>query len=178
VYKLIYKYQPFQGYTLMANRFLHNPGLTVHSWITTFAITSGRQSNVTMARGWPFLGGMLIVTTVTYLNMTTITAIVSDIQSSLVRERRKLDNARHSHAVPDSPETPKADGSVKLSTSTRVADRIRKIWNEDIERSVRRMQNTDWERMGRAVEAHVKRARERMASSFERLGEDSKKKSA
>jgi hypothetical protein len=131
-----------------------------------------------MARGWPFLGGMLIVTTVTYLNMSTITAIVSDIQSSLIRERRKLDNARHSQAGPDSLETPKIDSIVKSPTSTRVSDRIKKIWNEDIERSVRRMQNTDWERMGRAVEAHVKRARERMASSFERLGEDSKKKSA
>jgi hypothetical protein len=135
-----------------------------------------------MARGWSFVGGLMIVTTITYLNMTTITAIAKDIQASLVRERKKLDDARNAQAqasgTTDSSQQPAKVGDIKWATTTRVAERIKKMWNEDIERSVRRMQNTDWERMGRSLESHLKRARERMATSLERMGEDSKKKSA
>jgi hypothetical protein len=139
-----------------------------------------------MARGWSFVGGLMIVTTITYLNMTTITIIAKDIQTSLIRERKKLDDARNNSAQSSSSATtatsstqdpPKLGDIITWPTTTRVADRMKKIWNEDIERSVRRMQNTDWERMGRAVEGHMKRARERMATSFERMGEDSKKNS-
>ena len=139
-----------------------------------------------MARGWSFVGGLMIVTTITYLNMTTITVIAKDIQTSLIRERKKLDDARNNSIQSSSSTTattstpqqpPKLGDIIKWSTTTRVADRIKKMWNEDIERSVRRMQNTDWERMGRAVEGHMKRARERIATSFERMGEDSKKNS-
>jgi Altered inheritance of mitochondria 5 len=128
-----------------------------------------------MARGWPFVGGLMIVTTVTYINMTAITAIAKDIQTSLLREKRKLDEARNPQASTDSP--PPSAGLLKWPSSTRVTDRIKKMWNEDIERSVRRMQKTDWERMEKEVEAHMKRARERMSTSFERMGQDSKKNS-
>jgi hypothetical protein len=124
-----------------------------------------------MARGWSFVGGLMVVTTITYLNLTTITVIAKDIQSALIRERKKLDDAAKK------PQSPRMADIVKWPTPTRVADRVKKMWNEDIEKSVRRMQTTDWERMGRAVEAHMKRAKERMAVSFERMGEDSKKKS-
>jgi Altered inheritance of mitochondria 5 len=141
-----------------------------------------------MGRVWSFVGGLMFVTTITYLNMTTITIIAKDIQTSLIRERKKLDDARNNSTQSTSStatttttasaqQPPKLGDIIKWPTTTRVADRMKKIWNEDIERSVRRMQNTDWERMGRAVEGHMKRARERMASSFERMGEDSKKNS-
>ena len=122
----------------------------------------------------------MVVTTITYLNMTTITVVAKDIKTSLIRERKRLDDARHSpqQTSTDSPQPPpKVGDMVKWPTPTRIADRVKKMWNEDIERSVRRMQNTDWERMGRTLEAHVKRARERIAASFERIGDDSKKKS-
>jgi len=135
-----------------------------------------------MGRGWSFVGGLMIVTTITYLNMSTITIIAKDIQTSLIRERKKLDDARNasqstSSTTSASAQPPKLGDMVKWPTTTRVADRIKKMWNEDIERSVRRLQNTDWDRMGRTVEGHIKRARERISNSFERLGEDSKKNS-
>jgi len=131
-----------------------------------------------MARGWPFVGGLLIVTAITYLNLNTINAAAKDIQVSLARERKKLEAARNAQSAAEEPKKrQKASDVFKWSTVTRVGDRIKKIWNEDIERSVRRMQNTDWERMGKALEVHLKRAQERMVTSFERLGEDSKKSS-
>jgi len=142
-----------------------------------------KQPTPAMAKGWPFIGGLLIVTTITYLNMTTITVIAKDFQTKLLKERRRLENARNSQTS-GSTDTPVTNPStnvgslVKWPSSTRVSDRVKKMWNNDIERSVRRLQNTDWERMGRNVEQHVKRARERIATSFERMGEDSKKKSA
>src|SRR5947207_2103612 len=140
-----------------------------------------------MARGWSFVGGLMIVTTITYINMNTITIIAKDIQTTLIRERKKLDDARNNSSSSSTTATtttaspqqlpPKLGDIIKWPTTTRVSDRMKKMWNEDIERSVRRMQNTDWERMGRAVEAHMKRARERMATSFKRMGGDSKKNS-
>lgn len=133
------------------------------------------QSSWIMTRGWSFVGGLMVVTTITYLNLTTITVIAKDIQSALIRERKKLDDA--AKKTQSSPQSPRMVDMVKWPTPTRVADRVKKMWNQDIEKSVRRMQTTDWERMGRAVEAHMKRAKERMAVSFERMGEDSKKKS-
>jgi hypothetical protein len=123
----------------------------------------------------------MIVTTITYLNMTTISVIAKDIQSSLVKERKKLDDARTSAAATTqaSPSTegsrPRVKDMISWPTTTRVADRIKKMWNEDIEKSVRRLQETDWEKVGGAVQDHMKRARQRMVTSFERMGEDSKK---
>ena len=127
----------------------------------------------------------MVVTTITYLNMTTITVIAKDIQASLIRERKKLDDARNAHqsSLPSAtttttgPTPKKLADIIKWPTSTSVGDRIKKMWNEDIERSVKRMQNTDWEKVGRAVEGHVERARKRIYSSFDRMGEDSKKDS-
>ena len=131
-----------------------------------------------MARGWPFVGGLLIVTTVTYLNMNTITAIAKDIQSSLIKERKKLEEARAGASPsPESSDTDKGRDHIRFRT-TRVSERIKKMWNQDIERSVRRLQNTDWERMVKSVEARVKRARERMLTSFERMGGDESKKNS
>lgn len=118
----------------------------------------------------------MIVTTITYLNMTTITVVAKDIQTSLQRERKKLDEARTTTtSTPESSRQPRVGDMIKWSATTKVADRIKKMWNEDIEKSVRRLQNTDWEKVGKAVEGHMKRARERMATSFDRMGEDSKK---
>ena len=110
--------------------------------------------------------------------MSTITVIVKDIQASLLHERKKLDDARNiSTATADSPQPAQVGNLFKYPTPARFGDRVKKIWNEDIERSIRRIQNKDWERMGRTLEGHVKRARERMISSFERMGEDAKKNS-
>ena len=142
-----------------------------------------KQTTPAMAKGWPFIGGLLIVTTITYLNITTITVVAKDIQTKLLQERRRLENARNSQ-ISGSSDTSTTNPSTsvgslaKWPSPTRVTDRVKKMWNDDIERSVRRLQKTDWERMGRNVGQHVKRARERMATSFERMGEDSKKKSA
>jgi Altered inheritance of mitochondria 5 len=118
--------------------------------------------------------------------MNSIQVIAKDIRTSLLRERRKLDDARNSsQAVSASATTTdsakpatRLGGIAKWPTSTRVTDRIKKMWNEDIERSVRRMQTTDWERMGKAVESHMKRARERMITSLGRIGDDSSKKNS
>ena len=131
-----------------------------------------------MARGWGFVGGLMIVTTITYMNLTTIGVVAKNIQASLIREQKKLENARNAQTSGE-PSQPTIAASIKWASPGRVADRIKKIWNEDIERSARRIQNTDWERMGQAVESHMKRARERMASSWERMGSgDSKKDSS
>lgn len=135
-----------------------------------------------MARGWSFVGGLMIVTTITYLNLTTISVIAKDIQSSLIKEREKLDKARASSTATKS--SRQRSGQVKPArlqdvirwpTTKRIADRIKKMWNRDIEKSVRRIQKTDWEKVGSAVQGHMKRARERMVTSFERMGEGSKK---
>jgi len=108
--------------------------------------------------------------------MTTITVIAKDIQTSLLKERKKLEEARTSTQTPTSESrTPRMAEVLSWPTTTRVADRIKRIWNEDIEKSVRRLQKTDWEKVGSAVQSHMKRARERMATSLERMGEDSKK---
>jgi hypothetical protein len=135
-----------------------------------------------MARISPFIGGLLIVTTITYLNYTTVLVVAKDIQAALLREQKKLDEAasaarqRHTDvaAARANGDTKTVGDSVKWPTA-RIADRAKKIWNEDIEKSVRRMQDTDWVGMGRAVEGHVKKARERMITSFEKISEDSKK---
>jgi hypothetical protein len=135
-----------------------------------------------MARISPFIGGLLIVTTITYLNYTTVLVVAKDIQAALLREQKKLDEAasaarqRHTDvaATRANGDTKTVGDSVKWPTA-RIADRAKKIWNEDIEKSVRRMQDTDWVGMGRAVEGHVKKARERMITSFEKISEDSKK---
>lgn len=141
-----------------------------------------------MGRGWSFVGGLMIVSTITYLNMTTITVIAKDIQTSLIRERKKLDDARNQSLSPTPSETtasastPMSNGPggvFKWPSNAKVADRIKKMWNEDIERGIRRIQNTDWERMERNVGGHIKRARERISKSFDRMGQqqDSKKNS-
>lgn len=133
------------------------------------------------SRGWSFVGGLLIVSTITYLNISTITLLSENIQSSLSRESKKLDAAknRSQQASPDTTvgHVPRVGDIVKWPTTTRVADRIKKMWNEDIEKGIRQVQKTDWERMGREFREHMKRARERVATSFERMGEDSTKKS-
>lgn len=135
-----------------------------------------------MARFSPFIGGLLIVTTITYLNFRTVLVVAKDIQATLLRERKKLDEAanaarqRHTDvaAARANGDTKTVGDSVTWPTA-KIADRAKKIWNEDIEKSVRRMQDTDWVGMGRAVEGHVKKARERMITSFEKISEDSKK---
>jgi|SRR5579859_5263263 len=134
-------------------------------------------------RGWSFLGGLLIVSTITYLNITTITILSKDIQTSLSRESKKLEEAAKAKSTSGTAASA-ADGQVvrvgdivKWPTTTRVADRIKKMWNEDIEKGIRQVQNTDWERMGRGFKEHMMRAKERMATSFERMGEETKKKS-
>ena len=121
------------------------------------------------------------MSTITYLNITTITILSNDIQTSLSRESKKLEAAKAKSNQPPVAE----DGQVvrvgdilKWPTTTRVADRIKKMWNEDIEKGIRQVQNTDWERMGRGFKEHMGRAKERMATSFERMGEETKKKSA
>jgi hypothetical protein len=122
-----------------------------------------------MARGWSFIGGLLIVTTVTYLNMSQIKAAAQQFRTLLAEERRKLENARND-STPTT--TGKADVA-SMARTTRVVERIKKIWNEDIEHSVRRIQNTDWEATARAVQTSATHAVERLR----RIGEDSKKKS-
>lgn len=138
-------------------------------------------------RGWSFLGGLLIVSTITYLNITTITILSKDIQTSLSREAKKLEAAKDKPQSSSSSTSPgtaaAADGVVRVGdivkwpTTTSVADRIKKMWNEDIEKGIRQVQNTDWERMGRGFKEHMIRAKERMATSLERMGEETKKKS-
>src|SRR5579859_2504444 len=140
-------------------------------------------------RSWSFLGGLLIVSTITYLNISTIQILAKDMQASLERESRKLQAAKSasktsatSGTKTDSDAergsvTPRIGDLVKWPTTTRVADRIKKMWNEDIEKGIRQVQKTDWERMGRGFKEHMMRAKERMATSFERMGEETKKKS-
>jgi hypothetical protein len=144
-------------------------------------------------RGWSFLGGVLIVSTVTYLNMSTIQILAKDMQDTLNRESRKLQAARSgsksastSTSQPGTKRGSPLEGNVRVrrvedvvtwSTTGRVADRIKKMWNEDIEKSIRKVQKTDWERMGRGFGEHVKRAKERIVGTFERMGEEGGKKS-
>jgi hypothetical protein len=141
------------------------------------------ESNEISTRGWSFLGGLLIVSTVTYINIQSITIVAKDMQSTLSRESKKLQSASKPTAstttdkFPTDEETLKMGDTVKWFTTTRVVDRIKKMWNEDIEKGIRQVQNTDWERMSRGFGEHMKRAQERMATSFARnIGEDTKKK--
>jgi hypothetical protein len=117
----------------------------------------------------------MIVTSVTYLNMTAIKAIARDMGMSLERERRKLEAARNLNQTSSDTPVP----APKRPLDVRVSERMKKMWNSDIESTVRRMQKTDWERMGRSVGNHIIQAKERIAGSFERIAEeDGKKKSA
>jgi hypothetical protein len=133
-------------------------------------------------RGWSFVGGLMIVTTITYLNMTQITSVAHAMRETLIVERKRLDaaRARSRTASGDTSTVPSAQTPPSIWPSpSRVADRVKKMWNEDIDKSVRRMQNTDWERMGRQAAEQLGRARERMASALEnRFQGDSTKKSA
>jgi hypothetical protein len=129
-----------------------------------------------MAKGWPIIGGLMIVTTVTYLNITAIKAIARDVRVSLERERKKLEAARNMNksTSPDQPAPP-----VKRSYEERFSGRVKKMWNMDVEATVRRIQKADWERMGKVAGTQMKQAKDRVITSLERLqGEDSKKKSA
>jgi Altered inheritance of mitochondria 5 len=142
--------------------------------------------DIKMARISPFIGGLLIVTTITYLNFTTVIVVAKDIQAALLREQKKLDEAATAarqrntdraaaRAADRANGDSKTVGDLVKWPTARIADRAKKIWNEDIEKSVRRMQDTDWVGMGRAVEGHVKKARERMITSFEKISDNSKK---
>jgi hypothetical protein len=128
-----------------------------------------------MAKGWPIIGGLMIVTTVTYLNLTAIKAIARDMRISLESERKKLEAARNLNRTLSDKPVP----APKRPIEERISDRMKKMWNSDIESTVRRMQKMDWERMGRSVGSHIVQAKERIAGSLERIAEeDAKKKSA
>lgn len=118
----------------------------------------------------------MIVTTVTYLNMTAIKAVGRDMRLSLERERKRLVAARNWNKPLPSDESPKQPPK---NWDERLSNRIKKVWNLDVEATVRRIQNTDWERMVKAARAQMTQATDRVAKSVGRLHEeDSKKKSA
>jgi hypothetical protein len=121
-----------------------------------------------MSRTWAFVGGLLIVSAVTYINISTIKVVTNDIQSSLVRQRKRLEAARNASAqrqgLPSDPE-PKKGFSVFIPSANTIADRIKKTWNEDIERTVRKVQDTNWEKVVIASVERFNRLRQRIAES-------------
>ena len=69
-------------------------------------------------------------------------------------------------------------GQPEISIQSRLSDRVTKMWNEDMGRTVQRMKNTEWERMGRVVGGRLMQAKQRMAGSIERMRDSSKKESS
>jgi hypothetical protein len=126
-----------------------------------------------MSRGWPFLGGILIATSLIFMNLTNITTLSSDLRDSLLQQRKKLDEIRS--ATPNE-QRPAVDApAAGAGMSSRVGERVKKMWNQDVEKGVRRLQRTDWARVGRTLGEQVKRATERIGTSMGRISEDSKK---
>ena len=126
-----------------------------------------------MARTWAFIGGLLVVSTVTYMNISTIKVVTNDVQRSLIRQRKKLEAARNANN-PQSPEIPepKKGFAVFVPSANTIVTRIKKTWNEDIERTVRKVQDTNWERMATVTVERFNRLRRRITES----GVDSKEK--
>jgi len=106
-----------------------------------------------MARSWAFIGGVLIVSTVTYINMSTIKLITHDVRTRLETQRKRLEETRNAHNTQsggsgaESEQTSKGLGAIKFPTPTSISTRIKKTWNEDVDRTVRKMQNTNWEKV-------------------------------
>jgi hypothetical protein len=82
------------------------------------------------------------------------------------------------HRMLEAARNRQATGQPEISIQSRLSDRVKKMWNEDMGRTVQRMKNTEWERMGRVVGGRMVEAKERMAGSIERMRDSSKKESS
>lgn len=126
-----------------------------------------------MARTWAFVGGLLIASTITYMNMSTIQLVTNDFQRKLLRQRKKLEAARNANNPnPSSATEPKKGFGGFVPSADTIVTRIKKTWNEDIERTVRKVQETNWERVVSVNTERFNRLRRRITES----GVDSKEK--
>jgi hypothetical protein len=94
--------------------------------------------------------------------------LARDSKRFLEWRRRMLEGARNGQAP----------GQPEISIESRLSDRVKKMWNEDMGQTVQRMKNTEWERMGRVVGGRMMQAKQRMAGSIERMRDSSKKESS
>jgi hypothetical protein len=94
--------------------------------------------------------------------------LTRDSKRFLEWRRRMLEAARNGQAA----------GQPEISIQSRLSDRVKKMWNEDMRQTVQRMKNTEWERMGRVVGGRMIQAKQRMAGSIERMRDSSKKESS
>jgi Altered inheritance of mitochondria 5 len=120
-----------------------------------------------MSRTWAFVGGLLIVSTVTYINMSTIKVVTYDVRKKLERQQKRLADARNANNPQSSgtgaeDEEPKKGISLKFPTPTTISTRIKKTWNEDVERTVRKVQNTNWEKVAGKAGERLDRFRRRI----------------
>jgi hypothetical protein len=105
-----------------------------------------------MARTWAFVGGLLVVSTITYINMSSIKHLTNDFRKKLERQDKRLAQARNAN----NPQTPGTEGEqaskgfrdfIKFPTPTTMSTRIKKTWNEDVDKTVRKVQNTNWKKL-------------------------------
>ena|SRR5271163_3868354 len=117
------------------------------------------------SRVWPFVGGALGVAAITYVSYRQIRVASSDAVEKMrdMKRQRELDKGTALEKMGNGSQIQISKAMIRLS------DRMKKAWNEDIEKSVRRVQNTDWLRMSQDMGKNLKRAQERVSASVQRM---------
>jgi hypothetical protein len=131
-----------------------------------------------MARSWAFVGGLLVVSTITYINMTSITLLTHDVRKKLERQQKRLAQARNANTQTPGTGTEGEQakkGLIKIPTPTSISTRIKKTWNEDVDRTVRKVQNTNWQKVLGNVKDRLARYRRKV---FEEGVDSEEKKSS
>jgi hypothetical protein len=127
-----------------------------------------------MSRTWSILGGLLFTSSILYLHHSETSQLYASIRTTLYRQRRKLEDLRAARKERLEQETAHARSN---DVPERISSRVKKMWNEDVERVVRRVQNADWRGYAKLVRGGVTRAGGRMSDSFSRLSSEETKKS-
>jgi len=147
------------------------------------------------SRGMSFLGGVLTVATLTYIGYHRLQGVEIDVTGKLRKigeERQKIWDRLNKYR----PKNGNLQDEVKAVDERRgkamlklfqdgkplqwgghLSVRMKKMWNEDIEKSVRRVQTTDWKRIAENMMVQMERAGKRVWNVIPLLGGGKENKS-
>jgi hypothetical protein len=147
------------------------------------------------SRGMSFLGGVLTVATLTYIGYHRLQGVETDVTGKLrkiVEERQKVWDQLNKYRPKNGNLQDEAkavderrgkamlklfqDGK-PLQWAGHLSVRMKKMWNEDIEKSVRRVQTTDWKRIAENMMVQMERAGKRVWNVIPLLGGGKENKS-
>jgi len=128
-----------------------------------------------MSRGWSFLGGVLLTTSLLFINLNSVTHLTTSAINTLRVQQRKIDELRSRAAEQQGPLSDQEKR--RREVTRRVSERVKKMWNSDIEKAVRRVRDTNWQRLWMFMGQKMRKAGERISESMGRLSSEESKKS-